>query len=100
MRADHHVRREEILKRKGLVSKGRGGDQSEKSSLRSYAAQASETLGVTKRTVEKDLARGKNITPDVLAEVAGTDLDKGVVLDELARTAPDDQRAKLAEIVV
>ena len=99
-RADHHVRREEILKRKGLVSKGRGGDQSEKSSLRSYAKQASDTLGVSKRTVEKDLARGKNIAPDVLAEVAGTDLDKGVVLDELARTPAEDQRAKLAEITL
>lgn len=99
-RAEHHVRREEILKRKGLVSKGRGGDQSEKSSLRSYATQASETLGVTKRTVEKDLARGKKIVPDVLSEVAGTDLDKGVVLDELARTPAEEQRAKLAEITL
>lgn len=99
-RAEHHVRREEILKRKGLVSNGRGGDQSEKSSLRSYASQASETLGVTKRTVEKDLARGKKIAPDVLAEVAGTDLDKGVVLDELARTPAEAQRAKLAEIAI
>lgn len=97
-RAEHHVRREEILKRKGLVSSGRGGDQSEKSSLRSYASQASETLGVTKRTVEKDLARGKKIVPEVLAEVTGTDLDKGVVLDELARTPAALQPARLDEI--
>tara|TARA_R110002167_G_scaffold27139_11_gene92633 strand:+ start:4771 stop:5019 length:249 start_codon:yes stop_codon:yes gene_type:complete len=34
----------------------------------------------------------------LLAEVAGTDLDNGVVLDELARTAPDDQRAKLVGV--
>lgn len=97
-RAEHHVRREEILKRKGLVSKGRGGDQSEKSSLRSYAAQASDTLGVSKRTVEKDLSRGKNISADILSEVAGTDLDKGIVLDELARTPRENQAAKVAEI--
>lgn len=97
-RADHHVRREEIMIRKKLVSDGRGGDQSEKSSLRSYAKQASETLGVSKRTVEKDLARGKKIDADVLAEVSGTNLDKGVVLDELASTPKPDQRAKLAEI--
>jgi len=97
-RADHHVRREEILKRKGLVSNGRGGNQSEKSSLRSYATQASETLGVTKRTVEKDLRRGKNIAPEVMAEVAGTALDKGVVLDELAAPPRDEQPAKLSEI--
>lgn len=97
-RADHHVRREAILVRRGEVSNGRGGDQSEKSSLRSYAGQASESLGVTKRTVEKDLRRGKNIAPDVLAAVAGTDLDKGVVLDQLAATPRDEQRDKLAEI--
>ena len=49
----------------------------------SYAAQAADNLGVNKRTVERDLRRGRDITPDVLAEVVGTDLDKGVVLDEL-----------------
>lgn len=97
-RAEHHVRREEILKRKGLVSKGRGGDQSDKLSVRSYAKQASESLGVNRRTVERDLSRGKNIAPEVLAEVAGTDLDKGVILDELARTPRDLQQAKLADI--
>ena len=99
-RADHHVRREEILKRKGLVSKGRGGDQTAKSAVRSYAKQTADTLGVSERTVRQDLQRGKSITPDVLAEVAGTDLDKGVVLDELARTPQADQRAKLAEITL
>ena len=50
----------------------------------SYAEQAADTLGVSRRTVARDLARGKNIDPDVLAEVSGTDLDKGVVLDQLA----------------
>lgn len=100
-RADHHVRREEILKRKGLVSTHGGKrKQDDKLSSCSYADQAAASLGVDKRTVQRDLARGKNITPDVLAEVAGTDLDKGVVLDELARTAPDEQRAKLAEITL
>lgn len=97
-RADHHVRREEILKRKGLVSKGPGQPKKNSDKLSSYSQQAADTLGVNKRTVERDLSRGKNITPDVLAEVAGTALDKGVVLDELARTAPADQHDKLAEI--
>lgn len=32
------------------------------------------------------MKRARDISDDVLAEVAGTDLDKGVVLDELART--------------
>jgi hypothetical protein len=105
-RADHHVRREEILVRKGLVSRGRGGDQSDKLSVRSYASEAAESLGVNRRTVERDLRRGKNIAPDVLAEVAGTDMDKGVVLDALAGLTKDNapdadaQRAKLAEITL
>ena len=55
--------------------------------MSSYSDEAAAALGVDKRTVQRDLARGKNITSDVLAEVAGTALDKGVVLDELARTA-------------
>lgn len=79
-RAEHHVRREEILKRKGLVSDGPGRPKKNSEKSSSYSQQASETLGISKRTVEKDLARGKKIAPDVLAEVAGTDLDKGVAL--------------------
>lgn len=99
-RAEHHVRREEILVRKGEVAKGgKGGDRrsTDKMSV-GYAKKAAADLGVDERTVRRDLARGKKITPDVLAEVAGTDLDKGVVLDELARTPAEEQRAKLSEI--
>lgn len=96
-RADHHVRREEILKRKGLVHAGQGrpkkGDK-----LSSYSEQAAEAFGVDQRTVKRDLRRGKNISPEVMAEVAGTALDKGVVLDELAATPRDQQPAKLSEI--
>ncbi len=99
-RADHHVRREEILKRKGLVQTNGGDRKSDGQNvhLKSYAKQAAESLGVDERTVRRDLARGKNITPEVRAEVAGTPLDKGVVLDELARTPQADQHDKLAEI--
>ncbi|MGL4197549.1 MAG: ParB/RepB/Spo0J family partition protein [Allorhizobium sp.] len=96
-RAEHHVRREEILVRKGLVSApGRGGKR--QVGDRSYAAQAADTLGQSQRAVERDMRRGKNITPEVMAEVAGTALDKGVVLDELASTPRDQQTAKLSEI--
>lgn len=99
-RADHHVRREAILKRKGLVQANGGDRRSERQNvgLKSYAKTAAEALGVDERTVQRDLARGKKIAPEVLAEVAGTELDKGVVLDELARTPRDDQPAKLSEI--
>ena len=100
-RADHHVRREEILVRRGVVKDApRGGRPANGDKLSSYSEQAASTLGVDKRTVQRDLARGKNISPEVLAEVSGTALDKGVVLDELAKTPKDEQRAKLAEITL
>lgn len=100
-RADHHVRREEILKRKGLVKDApKGGRPKNSDNLSAYSSLAAVSLGVDERTVRRDLARGKNIAPDVLAEVSGTELDKGVVLDELARTPAEDQRAKLAEITL
>lgn len=101
-RAEHHVRREEILVRKGEVAKGgKGGDRRSTDKLSvGYAKKAAADLGVDERTVRRDLARGKKIAPDVLAKVAGTDLDKGVVLDELARTPAEEQRAKLAEITL
>jgi len=101
-RADHHVRREAILVRRGEVLSGPGQPKNadKLSEKTSYARQASVTLGVDERTVRRDLARGKKITPEVLADVAGSPLDKGVVLDELAATPREDQRAKLAEITL
>ena len=99
-RADHHARREEILVRRGEV-RANGGDRRSDcqiGKLKSYADQTAEALGVSRRTVARDLARGKNIDPDVLAEVSGTDLDKGVVLDQLAAVPPDQQSAKLASL--
>lgn len=93
-RAEHHVRREEILKRKGLVKDAPKGGRPAKNSgnLPAYSEKAATDLGVDVTTIRRDLRRGRDITPDVLAEVAGTDLDKGVVLDELARTPAADQR--------
>lgn len=96
-RADCHARRERILVAKGLVRKGPGQPKNG-DNLSSYSDQAAAVLGVDKRTVQRDLARGKNIDPDILAEVSGTDLDKGVVLDELAKTPKPEQRAALAAI--
>jgi ParB-like chromosome segregation protein Spo0J len=99
-RADHHVRREAILVRRGEVQTN-GGDRrsgGQNVHLKSYAKKAAADLGVDERTIRRDLARGKKIAPDVLADVAGTDLDKGIVLDELAATPRDEQRDKLAEI--
>jgi len=100
-RADHHVRREAILIKMGEVSTHGGKrKQDDKLSSCSYADRAATDLGIDKRTVQRDLRRGKNIAPDVLADIAGTDMDKGVVLDALAGVPQDEQRAKLAEITL
>lgn len=86
-RADHHKRRKELLERRG-EARTRGGDRKSNSqvgSLKGYAQQAAETLGVGVSSVHRDLRRATMIDGEVLSEVAGTALDKGVVLDELAR---------------
>lgn len=99
-RADHHARREQILVRKGEVAAlaEAAGRPKKSDNLSKYSAKAAVDLGVDERTVRRDLARGKKIAPEVLAEVAGTDLDKGVVLDELARVPRTEQPARLDEI--
>ncbi|MFZ5667941.1 MAG: ParB/RepB/Spo0J family partition protein [Pseudomonadota bacterium] len=99
-RADHHVRREAILVRRGEVAAhaDTAGRPRKSDNLSKYAVKAAADLGVDERTVRRDLRRGKNIAPEVLAEVAGTELDKGVVLDELASTPLAQQGAKLSEI--
>lgn len=76
-----------------VITHGGKRTQDADSASCSYADRAAGDLGVSKRTVQQDLRRGKNIAPDVLAEIAGTDMDKGVVLDALAGVPQADQRA-------
>lgn len=99
-RADHHARREDIMVRKGLVLPGAGRPRnSDKlSGKTSYSRQAATSLGVDERTVRRDLARGKSIAPAVMAEVVGTKLDSGVVLDKLAATPVAEQPRVLADL--
>lgn len=92
-RADHHARREAIMVRKGLAT-AHGGDRKSSGQvgrLKSCTAQTAEALGQSERVVRRDLARGKKIIPEVLAQVSGTDLDKGVILDRLAATPVAEQ---------
>lgn len=99
-RADHHVRRRRILVAKGLVF-GRGGDRksnSQPAHLKSYSEEAASATGASKGAVMRDIGRGERIDPDVLKAVMGTDLDKGVVLDELARAPRAEQPTLLEEI--
>ena len=57
-RADHHKRRKAILEGRGTVLK-RGGDRksnSQDGSLKGYAKQSAESLGIDERTVQRDRA--------------------------------------------
>jgi len=95
-KADHHSRRRRILLAKGIVSDKRGPKMSSPGKV--YAEEAAEALGVSRQSVDKHVWRGNKIEPDILAEISGSDLDNGRVLDELASTPADAQREKLAEI--
>jgi hypothetical protein len=96
-RAVQHVRRREILIKKGLLQPI-GRPKSSQNAKVSYPEEAAQTLGVHRATVYRDLARGKKIDPAVLSTITGTDLDMGVVLDELAAIPRDQQLARIDEI--
>jgi ParB family chromosome partitioning protein len=95
-KADHHSRRRRILLEKGVVSDKRGPKINSPGKV--YSEEAAASLGVSRQSVDKHVWRGNKIAPDVLAEVSGTDLDNGRVLDELAGTPREEQHAKLALI--
>ena len=63
-----------------------------------FVEDTAKASGKSKSKVFLDAKRGKAIAAEVLAEVQGTDLDKGVVLDELAATPKPEQKEKLKEI--
>lgn len=99
-RATWHREREAILVEMGVVkaTTANTGRAKNDDKLSSYTASTAKALGVDKRTVQRDLSRGKKIAPAIMAEVSGTDLDKGVVLDQLAAVTVAEQPRVLAEI--
>jgi hypothetical protein len=72
-----------LLVKKGLVKTAPGPAKRDAAKLATtpYVRQAAETVGQSERAVRRDLARGSKIAPEILAAVAGTPEDKGVVLD-------------------
>jgi N6-adenosine-specific RNA methylase IME4 len=104
--AAHHAARKEIYERlhpetKRGVAGGKARQGSASDNL-SFAEDTAGKTGVNKRTVERSVARGRDI-PNV-ADLAGTALDKGEELDALAKLSPDRQevlidRAKAGERV-
>ena len=56
-----------------------------------FTADTAAKTGKSERSIQMDAARGAAIAEDVLQEIAGTELDKGVVLDRIARGATGAQ---------
>lgn len=93
-------RRKELMEELGLVCMN-GGDRksdSQNAKLKSFADNTAESVGVHRATVYRDLARAKEIEPDVLDAIEGTPVDKGVHLDAIAKTPRPEQMAKAKEI--
>lgn len=61
-----------------------------------FTADTAAKTGMKPRAVELDAERGRKVAEPILQEIAGTDLDKGVVLDRLKKAK--DQKAELETI--
>ena len=95
-RAQHTAKRAEVVKKKkelpaNLANKSEP-HRPNKGQV-DFVADTAKKTGKSKRSVERDKARGEKIAPDVQEELSGTDIEtSGVQLDALATADPEDQR--------
>jgi hypothetical protein len=73
-------------------SKGQNGPLK----MDAYTKDAAKKTGKSSRSIKREVARGENIDPQALADLAGTCLDNGTELDALAKLPAAEQRS-LAE---
>jgi ParB family transcriptional regulator, chromosome partitioning protein len=84
--------------RQGGAGNGRAKGRQIGNSTRFTADTAAQT-GRSERGVQRAAEQGRKIDNSILKRIVGTDLDKGIVLAELARTPREEQAAKVAQIV-
>ncbi len=93
--AEHLAKRKELWGARRvsgqIVPKPQGGRP------QGFAGETADATGVSRKQVNRAVARAEKVTEEVRDEIRGTDLDKGVVLDELAKTPPEEQKAKLVQ---
>jgi ParB family chromosome partitioning protein len=79
---------------------GGGHDQSRQvgDSAPRFTADTAAKTGQSERVVQRDATRGERVAPEVLTQIAGTKLDTGRTLDELASVPKDEQAAKVADL--
>jgi ParB family chromosome partitioning protein len=77
---------------------GNGREKSGNFCHSTFSADTASRTGQAERTVRLDATRGARIDDAVLADVAGSDLDKGTTLDALAAVPRDQQAAELQRL--
>ena len=63
-----------------------------------FTADTAAKTGQSERAIQRAAERGEKIAPDVMAEVTGSQSDKGVVLDLLKKLDHDEQRQALQRV--
>ncbi len=87
--ADHLKRRKVLFDLKAEQFVQPSGQKS------GFSKDVSEKTGQTQQDVNRKISRASNIAPEVLDEITGTEMDKGVELDALKGMSPDEQRQDL-----
>lgn len=101
-RAEQTARRKELY----LIEHpetGHGGDRRSSRQVGDlndrFTADTAKSTMQSERSVQRDATRGEKIAPEVMAEIkADPDLNKGVVLDMVARAPREAQQQRLSEI--
>lgn len=93
--AEHLAKRKELWEARSL---GGTNCSTKPQHQKQFAQDTAESTGTTRQQVNRAVARAEKVSEDIRDEIRGTDLDKGVILDDLARTAPERQRERLSEL--
>jgi hypothetical protein len=63
-----------------------------------FAREVASMTGESKSSVHNAVSRGEKIAPDVLDDIKGTEMDKGVELDALKKLSHDEQREAVERV--
>jgi hypothetical protein len=83
---------------RGGPGRGKNGRQVGDSFSDRFTADTAAKTGQSERAIQRAAERGEKIAPDVMAEVTGSQWDKGVILDLLKKLDHDEQRQALQRV--
>lgn len=93
--AEHLARRKELWEARETAKSSRSFEGRGNSG---FASETAAATGASKRSVQQSIARAEGVIEEVRDQIRGTNLDKGVVLDDLRATPPEFQSRRLREI--